>query len=203
MKKQIVVIHGGETFDSYKEYISFLKKKELNFEKAISKRWKDNLGKDLGKGFEVVMPLMPSASNAKYLEWKIWFEKLIPFLEKEVVLLGHSLGGIFLAKYLSENKFPKKIRGTFLVAPAYDKEGIGESLADFKLKKDLKGLSEQSEKLFLFHSDDDEVVPKANFEKYKKVLSGAIFKEFKNKGHFIQKNFPEIVREIKKLYKTK
>lgn len=200
MKKQVVVIHGGTTFATYKQYLAYLKKEELNFEKATSKRWKDHLGEKLGKGFEVVMPLMPNSANARYLEWKIWFEKLFPFLEKEVVLLGHSLGGLFLAKYLSERKFPKKILGTLLVAPPYDGEGSEESLDYFKLKKDLSGLQKQSGKLIFYHSQDDENVPMVDFVKYKKALPDACFRDFKNRGHFVQKNFPEIVREIKKLY---
>ncbi|MDD4830994.1 MAG: hypothetical protein PHR31_02545, partial [Candidatus Pacebacteria bacterium] len=99
MKKQIVAIHGGETFDTYEEYLSFLKNLEIDFERIKSKEksWKKNLGKKLGNDFEVILPEMPNALNAKYIEWEIMFGKLIPFLEEEIILIGHSLGGIFLA----------------------------------------------------------------------------------------------------------
>ena len=79
MKKQIIIIHGGETFETYKQYISFLKSIEIDFEKMTSEGWKDTLGKKLGRGFEIVLPRMPNSFNAKYLEWKIWFEKMILF----------------------------------------------------------------------------------------------------------------------------
>ena len=200
MKKQIIIIHGGDTFDTYKQYISFLKSFKIDFEKIINKGWKDDLNKKLGKGFEVVLPKMPNSSNAKYLEWKIWFEKMIPFFENKVVLIGHSLGGIFLAKYLSENKFPKEILATFLVAAPYDDKDSDYSLADFTLKKDLSLLQNQSEKLFIYQSRDDDIVPFADFKKYKKALPDTNFREFKNKGHFSQKNFPEIIREIRKVF---
>ena len=200
MKKQIIIIHGGDAFDTYKQYISSLKKSKVDFEKMISEGWKDNLSKKLGKEFEVVLPKMPNAFNAKYLEWKIWFEKVVPFFENKVVLIGHSLGGIFLAKYLSENKFPKKILATFLIAAPYDDKGVEYSLADFTLKKNLGLLQNQSGKLFLYQSQDDNVVPFADFEKYKKVLPNAKFREFKNKGHFNQKNFPEIIRKIRRVF---
>lgn len=200
MKKQIIAIHGGETFETYKQYISFLENIEIDFERMMSEGWKDNMEKDLGKGFEVVLPRMPNAYNAKYLEWKIWFEKMIPFFENKVVLIGHSLGGIFLVKYLSENKFPKKILAIFLVAAPYNDKNLDYSLADFKLKKDLSLLQNQSEKLFIYQSRDDAVVPFADFEKYKKALPDANFREFNNKEHFSQKNFPEIVWEIRKIF---
>ena len=33
MKKQIVVIHGGDTFETYEQYLNFLKNYEINIEK--------------------------------------------------------------------------------------------------------------------------------------------------------------------------
>ena len=200
MKKQIIVIGGGNTFDSYRQYISFLKKIDLDFESMNKVGWKDHLEKDLGRGFEVIRPKMPNPSNAKYLEWKIWWEKIIPHLEKEVVLVGHSLGGIFLAKYLSENKFLKKTLAAFLIAAPYDDKGEEDSLGDFNLKKDLSRLQDQSEKLFIWQSADDKIVNFTDLGKYRKALPRAICREFKNKGHFNQTHFPEIVREIKKIF---
>lgn len=198
MKKQVVVIHGGGVFVNYKEYIAFLKKGQINIK--YNGDWKKYLGEKLGKEFEVIMPFMPNPSNAKYIEWKIWFEKLFPFLENKVVLTGHSLGALFLARYLSENTFPKKILATILVAAPYDdKKSIARS-AGFVLKKDLSKIQNQSEKLIFYHSRDDDKVPFESFEKYKEFLPEASFKEFKNRGHFEQNIFPEIIREIREIF---
>jgi len=201
MKKQIVVIHGGDTFDTYNEYLSFLKDFELDWEQLKIKKWKDNLGGQLGPDFEIITPLMPNKLNAKYLEWEIWFSKLIPFLDAEIVLVGHSLGGIFLVKYLSENILPLKIRGVFLVAAPYDDKNADYSLADFNLSKDLKNLQLQTDALFIFHSQDDPVVPFADLEKYKLALPRANVVTFADRGHFNQAEFPELVHEIKKIFK--
>src|SRR4051812_18846652 len=113
MKQQILVIHGGDTFETYEEYIRDLKKSKLDLNQIRKVGWKQNLAKKLGKNFDVLSPKMPNALNARYKEWEIWFEKIIPLLDKNIVLVGHSLGGIFLVKYLSENSFPKKIKATF------------------------------------------------------------------------------------------
>ena len=201
MKKQVVVIHGGGVFANYKEYIAFLKKREINIKHNGD--WKKYLGGKLGKGFEVIYPEMPNYSNARYLEWKIWFEKLFPFLENKVVLIGHSLGAVFLARYLSENQFPKKILATILVAAPYDdKKSIARS-AGFVLKKDLSQLQNQSGKLIFYHSRDDKLVPFECFEGYKEFLPEANFKELKGRGHFQQNSFPEIIREIRKVFDKK
>src|SRR4051812_10882369 len=108
MKKQVVVIHGGDTFGTYEEYIAFLKDFAIDsLEYFMKMGWKDTLQESLGGAYQVILPKMPNKINAKYVEWKVWFEKLLPLLNNEIILIGHSLGGTFLAKYLSENKLPK------------------------------------------------------------------------------------------------
>ena len=119
MKQQILLIHGGDAFDTYDEYISFLKNFELDLEGLKKKGWKNSLQDKLGEGYDVIMPRMPNAFNARYSEWKIWFEKIINLLDNEVILVGHSLGGIFLVKYLAEEDFPKSVKATFLVAAPF------------------------------------------------------------------------------------
>ena len=201
MKKQIIVIHGGDTFDTYEEYIKFLKGWQIDFEDISSKRtdWKDSLAEALGNEFEIIAPRMPNKLNAKYLEWKIWFDKFVPHLEPEVMLVGHSMGGIFLAKYLSENDFSKKVRGLFLVAAPFDDKDSKESLGDFKLPQSLDRLNSQVDKIFIYQSMDDMVVPFADLGKYKAVLKNITAREFKDRGHFNQEEFLEIVEDIKAL----
>ncbi len=199
MRKQIIVIHGGDTFDTYEEYIKFLKEWQIDFEDYRNGQsdWKRTLGERLGDGFEVIMPNMPNKINAKYLEWKIWFEKFIPHFESEVVLVGHSLGGAFLAKYLSENKFPKRIRAVFLVAAVFDKDVEGYPLVSFSLPQNL---DLQTDKIYLYHSKDDPVVPFADLDKYKKKLKKSMGREFNDRGHFNQEEFPELIQDIKNVF---
>src|SRR3972149_11433312 len=103
MKQQIIVIHGGTTFKSYGDYIYYLKNKEISLDElTLKKDWKDTLEEKLGKTFEVLFPRMPNRTHARYKEWKIWFERIVPLLNDGVFFIGHSLGGIFLVKYLSE-----------------------------------------------------------------------------------------------------
>lgn len=54
MKKQIIVIHGGETFDAYEKYLKSLTDLQIDFEDYRNGRagWKNNLGKALGEGIE-------------------------------------------------------------------------------------------------------------------------------------------------------
>lgn len=201
MKKQILVIHGGNAFNSYDEYRAFLKAREFILDSLDYRDWKKRLGEVLGNEYQVIAPSMPNGQNAKYAEWKIWFEKILPFVEDEVVLVGHSLGGIFLAKYLSENDFPKKILGTFLVAAPYN-TATQHPLADFLLSEDLSKLGAQGGKVFLYHSTDDTIVPFDNYLKYKDHLPDAQGETFQDRGHIHAEQFPELVDDIKSISKN-
>jgi len=199
MKKQVVLIHGGSTFDIYKDYLAFLKNLKIDLNRYRRTKWSDSLRQELGSRFDVLLPKMPNLMNSQYNEWKILFKKIAPLLENNIILIGHSLGAIFLVKYLSENKFPKKILATLLVSPPYDDEGMDESLGDFVLPKSLDKLNKQGGKIFIYQSKDDPVVPHSHLEKYKKALPDAIIREFKKRGHFDQPKFPELIKDIKDL----
>jgi len=200
MKKQILAIHGGEVFNSYEEYLNFLKEYPVDLDRLLTKKkWKNNLQADLGEGWEVLNPQMPNHRNAKYAEWKIWFEKFLPFLRDEVILIGSSLGGIFLAKYLSENDFSVKISAAYLIAAPFDENDrdVNYTLGDFALPESLEKFQEQVEKIFLYHSEDDPVVPISDLEKYAQALPKAEKIVFQDRGHFSQDHFPEIVEMIR------
>lgn len=159
------------------------------------------LDKTLSKKYEITRPRMPLQDNARYEEWKIHFERYIPLLRDNVILIGNSLGGIFLAQYLSQNKFPKKIKAVFLVCPPFDGSLSDEDLVGgFKLKNDLSLLQKSTDNLYLMFSKDDDVVPVDHAEKYRKKLPCAKIVIYKSKnGHFQVSEFPEIVQMIKSL----
>ncbi|MFA5936908.1 MAG: alpha/beta hydrolase [Candidatus Paceibacterota bacterium] len=206
MKKkiQIFMVHGGMTFKNQKDYLLYLKTREISLVKKA--RWSEGyFDRELGKNFEIIRPRMPLADNAKYNDWKICFERYIPYLRNDVILIGGSLGGIFLAKYLSENKFPKKILSTYLVCPPFDDTCFHEDLVGgFKLKSNLSLIEKNSKNLTLLFSRDDDDVPVLHAEKYKKKLKNPNIIIYKSKnGHFKISKFPEIVKMIKNDVKKK
>lgn len=192
------------TFKNEGDYLRFLKTRTISIEKKES--WHgDYLDRALGKKFEIIRPRMPLAENAKYRDWKIYFERFIPHLRNEAILIGGSLGGIFLAQYLSENKLPKKIKSVYLICAPFDDTVKGEDLVGgFKLKFDLSLLDKSVKNLYLLFSKDDDVVPVSHAEKYRAKLKNAKIVVYKSKnGHFKISKFPEIVRMIKNDIKQK
>lgn len=197
-KIQVLVIHGGMTFKNERDYLKYLKTKKLSTKNKV--RWaSDYLPRALGKNFEVTNPRMPLADNAKYRDWKILFERYLSLLRGKYVLIGESLGGVFLAKYLSENKLRKKAISIFLVCPPFDNSLPGEDLVGgFTLKSNLSLLEKNCKNLYLLFSKDDDVVPTSHAKKYTKKLVKAHLVIYKSKnGHFNVPRFPEIVKMIK------
>ncbi|MFW5977189.1 MAG: alpha/beta hydrolase [Candidatus Nanoarchaeia archaeon] len=197
-KTKIFVLHGGCTHSSRKKYETFLKSITISLHKR--KHWrKEYLTKKLKK-YEIIAPTMPLKENAKYKDWKIIFEKYMQQMDEDIILIGESLGGIFLAKYLSENKIKKNILGTYLVAPPFDNELSNEELVGgFNLPKDISLLQKQNQHLPLFFSKDDPVVNIEQAKKYQQQLEEKTIHIFESKnGHFRVEKFPELIKLIKK-----
>ena len=180
--------------------MDYIQSIEFDLEKIRPRKdWKDSLADELGDGFDILAPRMPNANDAHYGEWKIWFEKILALCDENIILIGHSLGGIFLAKYLAENTTAKKIKATILLAAPFDTEGCDESLGDFILPKSLDNLAKQGGKIYLLHSKDDPVLPFEQVGKYQVVLPEAKVMIFEDRGHFKMEKFPEMVDLLKGL----
>lgn len=198
MKQQVVAIHGADAFATYEEFFQSLGDKLMHLDRLRFSDWKQTLHTALGDDFDVLLPRMPNPQNAKYAEWKVWFSKLAPELDDGVLLVGHSMGGVFLAKYLSEEIFPKQVRGTFLVAAPYNEDG-GRRLVEFAVEHDLGRFREQAGRIFLYHSENDPVVAFSELKKFTDELPDATVRTFTDREHFNQSEFPELVADIRSL----
>ena len=229
MKKQLLFIHGGMAFSEYDAFLAYLQTCEVSDPLAPpQKRWTKNLPDDLGGDWDVFMPTMPNKQNAKYEEWKIWFERYFQFLHAGVVLVGHSQGGYFLLKYLSENDMPVNVRAVYLLgAPAgpgdfgveannfastpvsrvsgeqpmsLDKVvGGQEDGGDFAFdEKKVGAITQKAECVYIFHSKNDPVVPYSHAETLAELLPEAGPVTFENKGHFLEETFPEFLEHLRK-----
>ena len=199
-KTQIIHIHGGTVFDTREKYYRYLQNDEYNpYENRL--RWRDWLKNELGETCEVFLPSMPAKQDADYVAWKIWFEKLFSYItDGTIVLIGHSLGTIFLTKYLSENSFPKPITALHLVGSVFDGEGIEvEDIGNFALQPEkLPNVTQQINNIHLYHSRDDDCSPWKNVEKYVQHFPDAHVHAFQDRGHFTDSTFPELLEEIRK-----
>lgn len=193
--KQVLIIHGGNSFSTYRAYRLYLESKDLNYEKLIQpRRWKDKLADSL-PGYDVIHPSMPNSLNAVYDEWVIYFEKLLKFLDDDAQIIGHSLGAMFLAKYLNEKPLSNPVEKLILVSGGYN-DNSNEDLGSFEVRSATK-IPQSAREVHLFHSEDDPVVPYAELNKFQSDMPNAIVHSFSDRGHFLQTDFPELTELIK------
>lgn len=200
MSRQLLFIHGGSAYSRYDDFLEHLKSVPL--ERVLqtnTKRWSDDLRLLHREGFEVYMPSMPNAQNAKYEEWRIWFERHFEILQDEVVLIGWSLGAYFLLRYLVERDLPFSPKSLFLIASPYTTEGLeGDDCADFTFDPVLLGeVEKKASDIHIFHSTDDFVVPYEHALKLKEAIPLAQLHTFEDRNHFLQPEFPELIELIK------
>lgn len=187
-----IFIHGGESFSHEKEYEKFISQTlvEWNLEAFVEqepkKKWKTELAKKLTtSGNRVYMPNFPNSMNAKYDEWKVFFENWIQKVEivGNIIFIGNSLGGCFLLKYFWEESIQiatNKIHSIHLVASCL-------SAGDFREGENYYFLKKMVGNVYIWHAEDDMVVPISEAKKLSEILSHGqkiLFPKEKGYGHF-------------------
>jgi len=200
MKKgQIVFVHGGEVLADRADLLRILREvwevREPLWSPEPKKRFRTEIARRFFDRADILMPEMPNPLDARYAEWEAWFDRHVPLLRDGVVLVGTSLGGIFLAKYLATRTLPVRVSLLSLVAAPFRDE-TNEPLGDFRLPEDLSGIERQADRIALFHSDDDPVVPVSEIEGYARALPGAEKIVLSGRGHFNVEEFPELSERI-------
>jgi predicted alpha/beta hydrolase family esterase len=161
-------------------------------------QWLPWLQKQLSiKGWSAQTLEMPDAYEPNYEKWKSVFGQFR--LDKETVLIGHSCGGGFLVRYLSEH--PVQVGNLFLIAPWIDPIGeLGAGNDFFKFTLDTN-LTSKTNGVTMFYSTDDDEVILQSVESLKQI-EGIELREFSDKGHFCigdgVSEFPELLEEIEK-----
>jgi valyl-tRNA synthetase/predicted alpha/beta hydrolase family esterase len=193
-EEKLFVIHGGDSFETETEYLEFIKNWNLSPQDYLDidsnwGSWKRELQKSFkNRHIQVIYPSFPDKLNAKYEAWKIWFEKiLVQTGSNNLNLLGHSLGGNFLLKYLSESEL--KVNNLYLVASC-------QNIGDFKTGNDFDLIQKNCENITIYHSKDDQVVPFSVAQEIASKLPKAKLIEFEHRGHFVEADFVELKSQI-------
>jgi uncharacterized protein len=152
----------------------------------------------LGDRYELKRPAMPEPENPRYEAWKEQIEKELVMRGSEVILVGHSLGGSVLLKYLSEEPCRRSIAGLFLIAtPYWGKKGW--QFEEYILQEDFPSKLPLIPKVFFYHSRNDEWVPFGHLGHYTKKFPQATIRGLNGSEHEFGNGLPEIVNDIRSL----
>jgi predicted alpha/beta hydrolase family esterase len=202
MKTDILHVGGGLSFADEEQMLAFYKNFDID-EQWGERNWKRWLEWTLSDRCNFLEMKRPTGDNANYEVWKIIFEKYFPkLLGEQTILIGHSLGTIFLMKYLVENGFQKKIKQLHLVAsivsndfqPADDPENTGTFTFDILQVHKLEDVCEE---IHIWHSEDDTMCSIKNAEYLKEQIPKSVLHSFTDKGHFLQATFLELFDVIR------
>lgn len=156
-----------------------------------------SLQKELGSAYDVHYPRMPLDEAAGYLDWKAEIAAELAHLKGEVILVGHSVGGSILLKFLSEEQVGVSIAGLFLIAVPYFGGDENWNYDELTLSHDFPARLSSIPHIFLYHSRDDEIVPFAHLALYAARLPQAIIRQFDGRGHQFRNNLAEVASDIR------
>ncbi len=138
---------------------------------------------------------MPSPGRPTYRAWRAAVNDVLNETDGPLLLIGHSLGGSVLLKYLTDTLSARPIRGLFLVATPYWGGTDWES-DDFTLRAGYADAIPADLPVFLYHSRDDDVVPVAHAERYRAEIPHAVLRLVDGRGHEFGDGLPELIEDL-------
>lgn len=187
---QAILIHG---WASKSEFYN------ANYPTASNSHWFPWLSKQLMvRDIHAVALEMPQGYYPRYDVWKRELERFD--ISEDTILVGHSCGGGFLVRWLTENDV--KVGKVVLVAPwlgdDQGSEPFDESFFDFTIDGNIVN---KTKGITIIHSTNDQDSVQKSVKTLRAQLKGFKYVELENKGHFTLKSlgteeFPELLHEI-------
>lgn len=143
-------------------------------------------------------PEMPDPCTPDYEKWKKVFDQFK--IDENTILIGHSCGGGFIVKWLSENNI--KVDKVYLVAPWINTKREFDVPMFDNLQID-ESLTTKTKSLNIFCSTNDFDYINNSVDILKSKIKNITIREFKDYGHFTFDDmktveFPELLEEILK-----
>ena len=152
-------------------------------------------------GCKVFVPRFPNPENPKLSEWLKFFDKYKNYLNKNSIVVGHSMGVAFLLRILE--KHPAK--AAFFVASVTPgiKNKYSWSMKTFIDKElDWSKIKNHCKQFFIYNSDNDPYIPLSKAKELSENL-GSKLSIIKNAGHFNEKagyvKFELLLNDVKKV----
>ena len=152
----------------------------------------------LGAAYEVYYPRMLNEASPEYTDWKHQITAELAALNGEVTLVGHSVGGSVLIKYLSEERVEKPITALVLLATPYWGADEFWEWDAARLPEDVATKLADIPRIFLYHSRDDEIVPFAHLALYTARLPEATLRVVDGRGHQFANDLVDVAEDIKR-----
>lgn len=186
--RNAIIVHGKPSKEEYYD---------PQFPSPSNYHWIPWLQKQLLiNEIETYTPEMFHAYSPDYPTWKKEFERYE--VTPDTILVGHSCGGGFLIRWLSEN-IDISVGKVVLVAPWLDPDR--EETTDFFNFEIDPELLKRTKSFTVFYATEDDKSILKTIEIIQNKISDAQFKIFDGYGHFTQNDmktseFPELLEAV-------
>lgn len=154
------------------------------------------LKKELPSDVKINAPIIENPEAPTYEMWKDLFDAEFNLITEPLILVGHSLGGSMLLKYLSDEKPKIKVDALFLIGTPFWGEDDW-NIAEFVLQADFANELKKIKRIYLYHSNQDSIVPFEHVNIYKKAFPFSTVRVIEGSEHAFKNGLPELVNDIK------
>lgn len=156
----------------------------------------DSLERALGANWEVHYPQIPAEENCPYPSWSAEIDARLASMKGPVALVGHSIGGSVLLKYLCDRPSPSRITGLSVIAAPYWGADPSWRWDEMTLPADATVRLAGDWPLVFHHSRDGEIVPFSHLALYAARLPRAMVREYDGRGHQFGDDLADIAADI-------
>src|SRR5215218_1690030 len=156
----------------------------------------DSVRRELGDGFDVRYPRMPTEDDPSYATWGPAIRHELAKLDEGAVVVGHSVGATILVHSLAEEP-PRPTLGAIVLLAAPFVGAGGWAGDEFELSTDLGARLPQGVPVHVFHGVDDESVPPAHADLYATAIPQARLHLLVGRDHQLGDDLAEVARVIR------
>lgn len=150
----------------------------------------------LGPAYDVRYPAMPNEGDPDYKSWKRIILAETLDLGEGAILVGHSIGASVLIRILTDRGPKLPIAGVFLIAGPFWHDHEFWHWKEVALPEDAADRYPRDIPLFLYHGENDEVVPVLHLDMYVKALPQAVVRRLQGRDHQLNDDMKEVARDI-------
>ncbi len=164
---------------------------------AVDEKMVASLMSSLGQTYHVNYPRMPDEGSPNYELWRRDIEKELTLLQEGAILVGHSVGAYILLRFLIEQHVEHNLAGIFFIAMPFI-GGNGWQL-EGALEKSFAAKLPRHTPIFLYHCQDDTVVPFEHLQLYEQEIPQATVRIFNQGGHQLNSELSTVAEDIKSI----
>ncbi|HVX38407.1 MAG TPA: alpha/beta fold hydrolase [Gemmatimonadaceae bacterium] len=156
----------------------------------------ESLRHELGPDYEIRYPRMPNEADPRFATWRPALARELAALADGAIVVGHSVGGTVLIQVLAERPALRGLGAIVLIAAPFIGDN-GWPSEELHPPADLAERLPTGVPVFMYHGEDDDVVPVAHVELYARAIPHARVRRLAGRNHQLNDDLSEVARELR------